>query len=183
MKPRLELYHPIKRKFVKYFVVEPRKLIYPSVDGTRTKNFEWEGAGYYDVAQTGTAMHQVTSIVKRIYFGYNEERFFIRIDTSRGLSEKNRIEIHFVEPCEIRIEFNHEGFSVKKVSRTDRQEIFDLKYAFGEIFEFGISRRTLCASGDLSRVKFHIHVYEDHRALERWPRDESIVVSFKRKVR
>jgi alpha-amylase/alpha-mannosidase (GH57 family) len=179
----IELYHPIKRKFVKFFVVEPRKLIYPSVDGTRTKNFEWEGAGYYDVAQTGTAMHQVTSIVKRIYFGYNEERFFIRIDTSRGLSEKNRIEIHFVEPCEIRIEFNHEGFSVKKVSRTDRQEIFDLKYAFGEIFEFGISRRTLCASGDLSRVKFHIHVYEDHRALERWPREESIVVSFKRKVR
>jgi hypothetical protein len=39
----IELYHPIKRKFVKYFVVEPRKLIYPSVDGTRTKNFEWEG--------------------------------------------------------------------------------------------------------------------------------------------
>ncbi|CUS78412.1 Alpha-amylase/alpha-mannosidase, GH57 family [Candidatus Kryptonium thompsonii] len=181
--PPVELLHPIKRKFVKFFVVEPKKFIYPIIDGSRTRNFEWEGAGYYDTAQIGTAMHQVSAMVKRIYFGFNEEKFFIRVATSRNLTEKHRIEIHFIEPCETRIEFNHEGFSVKKIGKREKQGIFEIKYAFEEIFEFAISRKTLCASDEISKIKFHIHVYEDHKAIERWPRDESIVVSLKNKTR
>jgi len=122
-------------------------------------------------------------MVKRIYFGFNEEKFFIRVATSRNLTEKHRIEIHFIEPCETRIEFNHEGFSVKKIGKREKQGIFEIKYAFEEIFEFAISRKTLCASDEISKIKFHIHVYEDHKAIERWPRDESIVVSLKNKTR
>jgi len=181
--PPVELYHPIKRKFVKFFIVEPKKFISPKIDGTRTSNYEWEGAGYYDVAHVGTSMHQVSTIVRRIYFGFNEEKFFIRVDTSKDLTDKHRIELHFIEPCEIRIEFNHEGFSVRKVGKRDLQEIFELKYAFEEVFEFEVSRRTLCAVGELARVKFHIHVYEDHRAIEKWPKEESIVVNLKIKAR
>ncbi len=182
--PPVELYHPIKRKFVKFFVVKPIKFIHPTIDGVRTKNFEWEGAGHYDVAHTGIAMHQVSAIVRRIYFGFNEANFYLRIDTSKDLTDRHRIEIHFIEPCEIRIEFNHEGFSVKKLSKKDKREIFEIKYAFAEVFEFAVSRGTLCAaSDDVPKVKFHIHVYEDHRAVERWPRDESIVVDLKTKSR
>jgi len=180
--PPIELLHPIKRKFVKFFIVEPKKFIYPTVDGSRTRNYEWEGAGYYDVAQTGMTMHQTFTIVKRIYFGFNEANFFIRVDTSKDLTQNHKIEIHFIEPCEIRIEFNHEGFSVRKIGRKDKQEIFEIKYAFKEIFEFAISRKTLCAEGEISKVKFHIHVYEDHKAIEKWPKEESIVINFKNKA-
>ncbi|MCS7229893.1 MAG: glycoside hydrolase family 57 protein [Candidatus Kryptonium sp.] len=181
--PPVELYHPIKRKFVKFFIVEPKKFIYPLIDGSRARNFEWENAGYYDVAHTGTAMHQASTLVKRIYFGFNETNFYIRVDTSRDLTENHKIEIHFIEPCEIRIEFNHEGFSVRKIKARNKQEIFEIKYAFKEIFEFSISRKTLCAEGDVQKVKFHIHTYEDHRAIEKWPKEESIVVNLKNKTR
>ncbi len=182
--PPVELYHPIKRKFVKFFVVKPIKFIYPTIDGRRTRNYEWEGAGYYDVTQVGTAMHQVSTIVRRIYFGFNEENFFIRVEASKNLTEKHRIEVHFIEPCEIRIEFNHEGFSVRKLNKRNKQEVFEIRYAFAEVFELAISRGTLCAvSADFLKVKFHIHVYEDHRAIEKWPRDESIVVDLKIKSR
>ncbi|MEN3037897.1 MAG: glycoside hydrolase family 57 protein [Candidatus Kryptonium sp.] len=181
--PPVELYHPIKRKFVKFFLVEPKKFIYPSIDGSRTRNFEWENAGYYDTAHTGTAMHQVSALVKRIYFGFNEANFYVRVDTSRDLTENHKIEIHFTEPCEIRIEFNHEGFSVRKIKKRNNQEIFEIKYAFKEIFEFAISRKTLCAEGDFKRVRFHIHAYENHKAIEKWPKEESIVVNLKNKAR
>lgn len=181
--PPLELLHPIKRKFVKFFIVEPKKFIYPTIDGSRMRNHEWEGAGYYDVAQIGTTMHQTSNLVKRIYFGFNEANFFVRLDTSKNLTENHRIEIHFTEPCEIRIELNHEGFSARKIGRKNTQNIFEITYAFDEVFEFAISTRTLCAKVEFAKVKFHVHVYEGHKALEKWPRDESIVVNLKSKTR
>ncbi|MFH1783565.1 MAG: glycoside hydrolase family 57 protein [bacterium] len=70
----------------------PRDLINPKIDGKSTSYFEWKQAGFYDVKKSGGTMHQSESIVTGIYYGFNLERFFLRVDTTKPLSDKKYFE-------------------------------------------------------------------------------------------
>ncbi|HSG71995.1 MAG TPA: hypothetical protein VLA12_16375, partial [Planctomycetaceae bacterium] len=58
----------------------PDSLLTPIVDGRLTHFYEWAGAGSYDCESTGGAMHQVDRCLKKIFFGYDHENLYIRLD-------------------------------------------------------------------------------------------------------
>jgi alpha-amylase/alpha-mannosidase (GH57 family) len=59
----------------------------PTIDGEVTNYFEWLSAANFNVRSQGGTMHKAEAIVSNIYYGFNLDNIFIRIDTSNKLSE------------------------------------------------------------------------------------------------
>ncbi|MCK5680165.1 hypothetical protein KAI46_05070, partial [bacterium] len=69
---------------------EITSFIEPEIDGNMSGYYEWRGAISYDVAQLGGAMHRSEYLVKEIFYGFNLDNFFLRIDVERKfLTEDN----------------------------------------------------------------------------------------------
>ncbi|MFC1855710.1 alpha-amylase/alpha-mannosidase [Thermodesulfobacteriota bacterium] len=62
--------------------------INPIIDGDVTNYFEWLPAANYDVKSMGGTMHQAEAVISNIYYGFNLENMFLRIDTSSKLREE-----------------------------------------------------------------------------------------------
>lgn len=78
-KPLIEEVQVISKK--------PIFTINPLINGKIDSFFEWANAIKVSI-QTGDAMHLAESIFKSIYFGFNLENLFIRLDPNPGLIEE-----------------------------------------------------------------------------------------------
>jgi len=79
--PPFDLSVPIKKSGPALAVQQPTQFIRPVIDGKNTTYFEWVGAGVFEQQSAGQgAMHQVATIAKKLYFGFDLENLFIRID-------------------------------------------------------------------------------------------------------
>jgi len=88
--------------------VELTSFINPTIDGQITNYFEWLAAGYYDVSQSGGAMHRGASIITHIYYGFDLKNMFVRLDPSGSLMDENVKDlaffINFLNPKDIDVE-------------------------------------------------------------------------------
>ena len=76
------------------FINKPKNYIYPVIDGKVTSFFEWLDAGFID-ERGGATMQQVTNIIDAIYYGQNEERFFLRLDGDMQKVKNATLHIYF----------------------------------------------------------------------------------------
>jgi alpha-amylase/alpha-mannosidase (GH57 family) len=60
--------------------MEIRGFIYPKIDGMMTSYFEWFQGAYLDVGKSGGSMHMTEGLISRIYYGFNQQTLFIRVD-------------------------------------------------------------------------------------------------------
>jgi len=67
-------------KELKNILSEPKDYIYPVIDGKVTSFFEWIDAG---VLYEGGGTMQANDNIKYLYWGENEEKFFLRLDGER----------------------------------------------------------------------------------------------------
>jgi alpha-amylase/alpha-mannosidase (GH57 family) len=61
---------------------EPAGFMNPVIDGRDTNYFEWVNSGLVDVSKRGGTMHQSETILKQLYFGFNNDTLFFRFDLS-----------------------------------------------------------------------------------------------------
>ncbi|MGD9580093.1 MAG: glycoside hydrolase [Vampirovibrionia bacterium] len=79
--------------FVPVEVFLGRSLKYPSseftpeIDGSSDKQDEWRQAGCIEMSPG--AMYQSDKIIRRIWFGYDKENIYIRLDTTRPINKSN----------------------------------------------------------------------------------------------
>ena len=88
----------------------PTGLISPTLDGEDTSYFEWLGAGRVEVRDVAGAMHQTdrrTVLISAIWFGFDRERLYIRLDGVRPLkdllAEGYEFSLHFLKPAGLRL--------------------------------------------------------------------------------
>jgi alpha-amylase/alpha-mannosidase (GH57 family) len=62
----------------------PIALVRPILDGRRTHFYEWHGAGHFGLAAGGTAMHRGAGLARDLYYGFDTESLFLRIDFDAG---------------------------------------------------------------------------------------------------
>lgn len=62
---------------------EPVNFIHPIIDGKMTNYFEWIGSGYLEGKSHGVAVHEAESLMKGLYYGFNEKYLYIRIDIDK----------------------------------------------------------------------------------------------------
>jgi alpha-amylase/alpha-mannosidase (GH57 family) len=88
---------------------EPTALLAPTLDGEETSYFEWLGAGLLEIREVAGAMHQIerrAAMVSVVYFGFDRECLFVRIDSSRPvvdlLAEGVELSLKFFTPGGLR---------------------------------------------------------------------------------
>ena len=68
-------------------ITQPTGRIRPRIDGLVSSYFEWMGAGQYQIAQRGGAMHGKRFIFSLIQFGIDGEKLYLRVDFVPGAEE------------------------------------------------------------------------------------------------
>ena len=68
-------------------IITIRGFIDPKIDGIVTSYYEWYQGAYIDVKKTGGSMHRAESMLSRLFYGFNKDNFFLRIDTAIPVSE------------------------------------------------------------------------------------------------
>ncbi|MFH1238816.1 MAG: glycoside hydrolase family 57 protein [bacterium] len=174
-----QLFTPIKGAVKVKPVLVPIGLINPKLDGKISDYFEWEQAGFYDVRKSGGTMHQSESIVNGIYYGFNLENLFLRIDTEPlfGVKEiKNLVfDFRFLEPATVRAELVilPEKDKIRiNLFRTEKDTEIKIKeldtIAVDKIIELAIPFSDLGLKSD-DKVKLALIVKKDNIEIERWP--------------
>ena len=83
-----ELAKPIKKKPEHAYQLPPSANLKVKIDGYDSSYFEWLGAGVYSPLQRGGAMHGRVFYLKELRYGFEEERFVLRVDCfSESLAE------------------------------------------------------------------------------------------------
>jgi alpha-amylase/alpha-mannosidase (GH57 family) len=75
-----ELAKPIKRQPEHALQLPPTGFLKIAVDGRDTSYFEWLGAGLYSPERRGGAMHGRTFYLHELRYGFEEDRFCVRVD-------------------------------------------------------------------------------------------------------
>lgn len=108
MEPPARLYVPVLSQDRE---VKPaagiRGFIHPQIDGAVTSYFEWHTAAWLDVKQSGGSMHRSESTFVKIYYGFNKDNLYIRLDPAETFAEMIKhepmtININITSPHEFR---------------------------------------------------------------------------------
>jgi hypothetical protein len=88
--------------------MEPVGLLSPVIDGRVTHFYEWRAAGYFAARASGESMYRSEGFVSGIYYGFDLEHLYFRIDPILG--NRNHLEglqfgIHFLTSPEWQIAF------------------------------------------------------------------------------
>lgn len=165
-----ELLNPIYRGEVAYEAMIPVALITPGINGRVTHFYEWSGAGVYDCIEAGQAMHRVDRLVSRLFYGYDHDSLYIRLDfvNKKVLKsiEEPRFVILFDQPYRVEIVIDVANPGAGKNEN-------DLTYALDEIFEVAIRRSTAAPDGS-GTIVFTVAVADGDRRLEIVPAGRSI---------
>ncbi|MCI0469490.1 MAG: glycoside hydrolase family 57 protein [Nitrospirae bacterium] len=124
--------------------------IYPKIDGIMTNYYEWHHSAYVDVKRSGGSMHKSESIASALYYGFNKDNLFIRLDTSMPLRELEGhiiVRVDITHPIDFKIEFDlnvsqkatisekqiDKWVIIKILERAAAQEIFEIEIPFKDL--------------------------------------------------
>jgi len=152
-----------------------RGFIEPKIDGIVTSYYEWYQGAYMDIKKSGGSMHRSESILSNLYYGFNKDKLFLRIDPSIPISEfpdNTKFFINIVKPCLVKItvsikpSLNAELF-IK--SNGDWEKIKDVTdVAIQDIFEIAIPFNDLRAK-EKDEINISISIMKNSEEIERCP--------------
>jgi alpha-amylase/alpha-mannosidase (GH57 family) len=163
----------ITQRLSKY--LEPTGLINPRIDGLLTNFYEWVGAGFIDLTKIGTSMHAVSRITQALWYGFNLENLFLRLDLVVPADLKNPRLIVNIFPREARLEIPLEKsrkLSVCTWQKQDRDnwQEFPLpnEAAWDRLLEIKFNYLNL-GMGHGEEIKLNLTLMQDDLVLERIP--------------
>ncbi len=183
------LHLPIKWKKQKAPVHPPVDFVTPQMDGKVTSYFEWQGAGFYETeaGKTGT-MHRAQNFIKGLYYGFDLQNLYFRIDPSRPLDPSQYPDLTlvwiFLEPAnkEIRCQIDPDGQVRLNLNstRTPAEGSEARKLPPGraaKIIEIAIPIDALKAEPTIP-LQCILVVYRGQSEQERWPLDTTISIPY-----
>ncbi len=165
-----ELAKPIKRQPERAYQLVPSTFLNVKVDGRDTSYFEWLGAGVFSPERRGGAMHGRTFYLRELRYGFEEERFVMRVDcfpeTLAELEDPEfRITIGAAEEVVIVVNLERgrmKEFAVEKQRQCLLSPTKIATVAFGRTLELAVLREELDLKG---KTKFPIGVALWHGGL------------------
>ncbi|MCK4666156.1 hypothetical protein KAU33_05380, partial [Candidatus Dependentiae bacterium] len=176
-----KLWQPISDSFKHVQTLESVGLINPQIDGIDTDYYEWLEAGYLDVRHTGGTMHRAETLISYIYFGFDLENIFLRVDTKAELKDINinscRLEVVFLSPEKTKLNINCENlkgepfdYSILKKNGDKFVEVGKVEKgaAAKEIIEIKIPFEKINVSPN-DNVTFFVLLWDNGNMIERAP--------------
>jgi len=150
-----ELAKPIKRRPEYAVQLAPTGFLNVKVDGRDSSYFEWLGAGLYSPERRGGSMHGRIFYLHELRYGFEPERFCIRIDTfGETLAElvdpEFRITISGAEDLTIVVKLQRgriQEFAVEKYLVCLLNPEFIAEAAYERVLELAIPREQLHRKG------------------------------------
>ncbi len=164
---------------------EINTFINPKIDGDISSYYEWQAAAFYDIAQLGGAMHRSEYLVKGVFYGFNLENFFLRVDVERkfliedgynlainivgGRQEKVDCETCYLHDAK-RLIMIYDNFDDQKQARIEEglQNGEEMRFAIDSIFELEIPFRSIRLEAD-DDLNFSITVKQHGHEVQRIP--------------
>jgi hypothetical protein len=176
-----ELSRPITKTVTKLLHTQPSRFLPVRVDG-RESFFEWINAGMYESgSQRGTMTLVTEGLIQKLFFGFDPERFLIRLDTSneviQDFKEVDEVKVHFIEPAgwEISVTGFEKPDKLKVSVITPKEKALTRKgsAAVGEIFELGVDRSVFKLK-EHDVVHFFVEVLHGSNSLDRAPNEGTV---------
>ena len=171
--PPPDLFEPVRSRFEPEHLTVPIEYITPTIDGMLTHYFEWQQAGFFDCLKAGSTMHRSELLVSGLWFGFDQQNLYIRVDKAEGVDSERfsrlTFEIEFLKPREGRLAINGSGARMNLGER----EIQDFNHKLKDLLEISIP----LAGFRLRReeiISFRLEVKEDGKLVEVWPPSEAI---------
>ena len=150
-------------------VTYPDGLITPTIDGKLTHFYEWSGAGYFDCEKSGGSMHKVERHLQGIYFAYDHEKVYIRLDF-RFVDEIDLLpELKTVIKLLAPDQPSHDV----TVVRGETEEPGRYRCVFRDVAEISVPRQSLWPAG-FGRLGLRVVILESGRKLEEWPEHQPL---------
>ena len=171
--PPDKLFLPIIQEKRPELTTEITSFIHPVIDGNVTNYYEWLPAALYDISTVGGTMHQADSIIRRIYYGFDSEKLFLRLDPTRRLEKKFLQEltfhIHFIDPKETRIRLEFTGGKITAhFYHKGEEKVSIAEVAQDRVIEIAIPFKLLNVLVN-AHVNFFVLVKRKTVELEKWP--------------
>ncbi len=178
--PPASLHVPISRGVKRVTHTQPTGFLPVKIDGRRTY-FEWISAGKYVAGNERGTMTIVTEgLFREVYFGFDREHLFLRIDTSKTAAEDlavlDQLRVRFFEPAnhEARVTGFNSGQPKGKLYVDDKAVAkAKVEAAVGPIFELSVRLSDLGAKPQ-SPLHFAVEAVVKRNSLDRAPREGSI---------
>jgi alpha-amylase/alpha-mannosidase (GH57 family) len=160
---------PIKRVVARGQCRAPVHTITPTIDGLVTHYFEWLPAGY--ALPSRGSMHRAESPLKAVYFGYDAERLYLRLDPAAehgAPSSARRILVQFASPRDRRLELSREESGRWRCGWADGAAAREPQFAADRILELALPLADLGIERT-GELRFFVAVTDDGRPIERLP--------------
>jgi alpha-amylase/alpha-mannosidase (GH57 family) len=155
--------------------MEIRGFINPRIDGIMTSYFEWYQGAHLDVGKSGGSMHMTEGLMSTIYYGFNQDTLFLRIDprgSFQEFPEDSVLSIEIIRPFPFRVDVPlRQKVSAKLLRRSDAgwtevREIPDV--AVVDILECAIRFRDVEAK-ERDELNLFVSVRKGNEQIERCP--------------
>ncbi|MFZ1684379.1 MAG: glycoside hydrolase family 57 protein [Candidatus Zixiibacteriota bacterium] len=165
-----ELLKPVRQGAVTGYLRHPENTITPTIDGRVSHFYEWTGAGFFDNLKAGGAMHQVNRYLAGLYFGYDDQTVFIRLDFH------NKMGVDLLQnpviACELLSPESKEYLLVRNTQGSVQGD--EYRYAIDELVEFCIDRAKLFKEHGFGRLGVRLSLSEQGQRLESCPETEPL---------
>jgi alpha-amylase/alpha-mannosidase (GH57 family) len=152
-----------------------RGFIDPKIDGVVTSYYEWYQGAQLDIKKAGGSMHKSESILSSLYYGFNKDNLYIRLDPAVPFSEfpeDTKFTIQIVKPSPTKIVFSTKPvLTAELYLRRDGEwdKIKDIPdVAMQDIFEIGIPFSDLNAK-EKDELNLFISIIKNGEVIERSP--------------
>jgi hypothetical protein len=166
-----EMNDPIHGGKAQLFTTLPFDILTAQIDGQVTHYYEWAGAGYYDCLKAGGAMHRMVRYISAIHFGYDHNRFYIRLDfynkKNIELVKDLKLVFGFYTPNPVMIEL------AGPVASLNGDLAGKYQYSMDEILELAVDRNFIWPKG-YGQLSMNISLMDGKNELESWPDNEPI---------
>jgi alpha-amylase/alpha-mannosidase (GH57 family) len=155
--------------------MEIRGFIHPKIDGIMTSYFEWFQGAYLDVGKSGGSMHMTEGLISRIYYGFNQQTLFIRVDPKSSFAEfpmDALLTIEIARPYPFRVDIPIKDTGTAHLLRksdagwTGIKELPDV--AIGDILECAIPFQDIGAK-EHDELNIFLSLRKDGENVERCP--------------
>ncbi len=177
-----QLDRPISRGEQRPIHTHPKGFLPVKIDGRRTY-FEWINAGQYiSGSERGTMTMVTQSLVREMYFGFDRDRFLLRLDTAnraaQDLAEIDSLRIGFIEP--VNAEVLIYGFSGGGLTGTFFREHrpypeYHIEAAVESVLEISLPLDAVRMTPN-ANLEFFVDLMEAGSSLDRLPREGLITL-------
>src|SRR5262249_23807692 len=155
----------------------PVAYLQPVIDGKETHFYEWQPAGHRSVTGHGAAMHSGGGWIRDVYYGFDADRLFLRVDFVRPPDARRGLRIEILQPAAGRLAIADLTPGIKRATRAGGDPaptvLAEADAAMGVILELALPISALGIHHG-EGVQMLVQILEDGRPIETVPPGDAL---------